>query len=55
MFMAKEELPVQITEIDGIEIDDVYFAEACKDEILQQLAADAACADEKNPRLQHDT
>lgn len=44
MFMAKEKLSVEVAEIDGVEIDDVNLAEAGQDEVLEQLAANAASA-----------
>ena len=35
MFMAEEELAVQITEVDCVQVDDVNFAEAREDEVLE--------------------
>jgi len=35
MFMSEKELAVQVTEIDRVEIDQVYLPEACEDEVLQ--------------------
>ena len=45
MFMSKEELPVEIAEIDGVKVDDVDLTKACKDEVLEELAANATGAD----------
>ena len=41
MLVSEEELPVQVAEIDRVEVDDVDFAEAGADEVLEELAADA--------------
>ena len=51
MLMSKQELTIEIAQINSIEVDDVNFAEAGEDEVFQQLATDAACADKKNARL----
>jgi hypothetical protein len=44
MLSAEEKLAVEIAEVDRIEVNDVNLAEAGKHEILEQLAADAACS-----------
>lgn len=41
VFVPEEELPVQVREIDGVEVNDVDVEEAAKDEVLQELAANA--------------
>lgn len=51
MFLSKEELTIQVAQIDRVQVDDVDFAEAGQDEVLEELTADSACADEKNARL----
>jgi hypothetical protein len=43
--MSEEELPVEITQVDGVEVDDVDLAEASQDEVLEQFAANASSAD----------
>lgn len=35
MFMSKKELTIKIAQINGIEVDDVDFAEPGKDEVFQ--------------------
>lgn len=45
---AEEELAVQVGEIDGVQVDDVDVAEAGEEEVLEQLAADTAGADEED-------
>ena len=47
MFMAEEELSVEVAEIDRIEVYDVYFAKACEDKILEELTANATSADKE--------
>lgn len=55
MFMSEEELPVKVAEVDGIEIDNVDFAEAAEDEVLEELAADAASAYQEHAGLDKDS
>jgi len=50
--MAKEELAVEVTEVDCIEIDDVNLSEAGENEVFEQLASDAACSNEQDARLE---
>lgn len=51
MFMTKEELAIEVTQIDCVKIDDVDVGKASKDEVFEQLTADAAGANEENARL----
>lgn len=51
VLMSEEELSVQVTQVDGIEVYDMYLAISNLDQVLQQLAADSACANQQNPRL----
>jgi hypothetical protein len=51
VLVAEQELAVQIAEVDGVEVDYVDVAEADEDEVLEQLAADAARADHEHARL----
>lgn len=51
MLETEEELAIQIAQINGIEVDDVNFAKAGKEEVLEQLAADATSAYEQHSRL----
>ena len=48
MLVSEEELSVQVTEIDGIEVHDVDFAEAGKHEVFQQFASNSSCANHQN-------
>jgi hypothetical protein len=51
VFLAEEELPVEVAEVNRIEVDNVDLPEAGKDEVLEQLASDAASADHEHARL----
>jgi len=42
VLIAEQELAVEVAEIDGVEVDDVYLAEAGEDEVLEEFAANAA-------------
>jgi len=42
MLIAEQELAVEVAEIDGVEVDDVYLAEAGEGEVLEEFAANAA-------------
>lgn len=48
MLLAKEELTVEVAEVNGVQINDVDLAEAGEDKIFQKLAADASSADHQN-------
>lgn len=52
MFVAEKELPVQIAQIDRIQIDYMDLTEAGQEEVLEELAADTTSAHEKNARLE---
>ena len=52
VFVSEEELAVEVAQVDGVEIDDVDLAEAGQSEVLEQFAADAACADEQDAGLE---
>lgn len=45
MFVSEEELAVEVAEVDCVEVDDMYFAEAGQGEVLEEFAANATCAD----------
>lgn len=46
MLMAEEKLSIEVAKVNSVEIDDVNFAKAGQNEVLEQFAADAAGADE---------
>lgn len=43
--LAKQKLPVQVGQIDGVHVDDMHVAEAHHGQVLEQLAAQPAGAD----------
>ena len=51
MLVAKQKLSVEVAEVDRVQVDDVDFAEAGQDEVLEQFASDAASAHHENARL----
>jgi hypothetical protein len=51
VLVAEQELAVQVAEVDGVEVHNVDVAEADEDEVLEQLAADAARAHHEHARL----
>lgn len=53
VFEAEQELAVEITQIDCVEVDDMDFAESGEQEVLQQFASDATSTHEKHARLKN--
>ena len=51
MFMSEEKLAVEVAEVDCVKIDNVDFAEAGQGKVLEEFAADAACADKQDAGL----
>jgi len=51
MLMSKEELSVQVAEIDCIEIHDMNLSEASKNQILEQFAANSTSSNHQDPSL----
>ncbi len=51
MLLAEEKLPVEIAEVDRIEVDNVDLAKAGENEVLEEFASDAASADHEHARL----
>lgn len=43
--MAKEKLAIEITQVNGVQVNDMNFAEASQNEILEELASNATCTD----------
>jgi hypothetical protein len=44
VFMSEQKLTVQVAQIDGVEINNMDLSKAGQDQILEQLASDAASA-----------
>ena len=51
MLVTEEKLSIQITEVDGIQIDNVDLAEAGEDKVLQKFTANSSGADHQNAGL----
>ena len=51
MLVPEEKLAIQIAQIDGIKVDNMDFAEAGKEEVFEQFAANPTSSDHKNTRL----
>jgi hypothetical protein len=46
--MAEKKLTVQVAQVNGVEVNDVYFTKPSKQEVFEELAADSSSADEKD-------
>ena len=44
MFVSEEELSIQIAQVYRVEVDNVYFSIAGLDQIFQEFATNATCA-----------
>jgi hypothetical protein len=53
VFVSEQKLPVEVAEVNGIEVDNVDFAEASEDKVLEKFAAYSAGADHEDARLFH--
>jgi len=51
VFMSEKELPVEITQVNCVKVDDVDFPKACQDEVFEELASNAAGANQQHARL----
>lgn len=51
MLVSKQELPIQVAQVDRVEIDNVNFAEAGEEQVLEELTADPTCSDQQDARL----
>ena len=49
--MAKEELAIEVAEVDRVQIDNVNLAETAEHEILEQLTSYTASTDKKYSSL----
>ena len=55
MLNSEQELAVQVTQIDGVKVDDVHLAKPGKKEVLQQLTANSAGTNKENTGLEEGT
>jgi hypothetical protein len=53
VLIAEQKLPIEIAQVDRVEVNDMDLAEACEDEVLEKLTADAASSDHENARLKN--
>ena len=51
MLLTKKKLTIEVAEVDGVQINDMDFAEAGEDKILQEFTANSASADHQDARL----
>ena len=51
VFLTKEELAIEIAQVDGVKIDYVYLTKACQDKVLEEFTANPAGTNEKDLRL----
>ena len=52
--MSKEKLAIEITEVDCIEIDNMYLTKAGENEVLEQLASNSTSSNEQYTGLQEE-
>lgn len=55
MFVTEKELTIEVAEVDGVQINDVDFAEAGENKVLQELAANSSGTDHQNAGLDNVT
>lgn len=51
VFMSEKELAIEVTQVDGVKVDNMNFAEARQDEVFEELASNAAGANQQHARL----
>lgn len=51
MLVSKEELSVQVAEIDSVEVDDVNLAKATEKEVLKKLTTNTSSSNHEHLRL----
>jgi PleD family two-component response regulator len=51
VFVTEKKLSVQVRKVDGIEVYNMYFAKACEDEVLEQLASNSASTNHEHTSL----
>ena len=53
--MSEEKLPVEITQINRVQVDDVNLTKAGEDQVLKQFTADTTGAYQQDTGLFHQT
>lgn len=51
VLIAEEKLAVEVAQVDGVEVNNVYLAESCEHQILEQLASDTSSSYHEHARL----
>jgi hypothetical protein len=51
MFLSKEKLAIQVTQIYCIKVYDVNFSESAEKEVLEKLASNTSGTDKQHARL----
>lgn len=51
MLVSKQELPVEVAEVDGIEVDNMDFTKPSENEVLEELATNATSSYHQNTCL----
>lgn len=51
VFMTEEELAIEITQINCVQINNVYFPESCKHQVFQQLTSNSSGTNEQDAGL----
>ena len=51
MFMSKEELAIEVTQIDCVKIDDVNLTKAGENKVLEELTPNTSSSNKKYTRL----
>lgn len=52
VFVSEEKLPVEVTQVDGVEVDDVDVTKTEEDDVFEEFATDATGTDHEDSRLQ---
>ena len=51
MLVAEQELAIEVAQVDGVQVDDMDFAKASENQVLEEFAADAASSYHQDTRL----
>ena len=51
MLTTEEELPVQVRDIDGVQVDDFDGAKPGEDQILEKLTSDSTSTDDEDLQM----
>ena len=51
VLISEQKLAVEVAEVDGVQVYDVYLAKAGEDEVLEEFTSDSASSDHQNACL----